>query len=113
GATFDPCPFYRAAAALEVQDHFGLDVAELRRVSLLQTERLLAAASAARLPIASPTAEAERGGFIAIAAADADRVVSALRARSVLVDARRGRVRLGPAPYLTDAELDRGVDELA
>jgi hypothetical protein len=31
----------------------------------------------------------------------------------VFVDARGDVVRLGPAPYLTDAELDAGVAALA
>ena len=36
-------------------------------------------------------------------------VVARLRARGVMTDARGDRLRLGPAPYLTDDEIDRGV----
>ena len=39
--------------------------------------------------------------------------MKALRAEGVLVDARNETLRLGPAPYLTDDEIDRGVDAVA
>ena len=40
-----------------------------------------------------------------------DRSLSeALRKRGVFVDSRGDRLRLGPAPYLRDDELDRGTD---
>ena len=35
-----------------------------------------------------------------------------LRQRGVLVDSRDDLLRLGPAPYLTDDEIDRGVQAL-
>ncbi len=43
----------------------------------------------------------------------ADEHTRALRKKGVLVDARGELLRLGPAPYLTDEELDRGVDLVA
>jgi kynureninase len=36
-------------------------------------------------------------------------VVKALRADGVFVDSRGDLLRLGPAPYLTDEELDHGL----
>jgi kynureninase len=38
--------------------------------------------------------------------------VRALRARGIFVDARGDLLRLGPAPYVTDEEIDRGVAAL-
>lgn len=126
GATFDPVGFYRARAALEHHDALGLDVATLRAISLEQTSRLIDTLDAVGLgeAIATPREPSRRGGFVSVrsgsratdAAALSARAREAcvrLRARKVLVDARGPYVRLGPAPYLTHDELDRGARELA
>jgi kynureninase len=39
-------------------------------------------------------------------------IVSALRARGVFIDARGDILRIGPAPYLDDRQLDNGVAAL-
>lgn len=109
GATFDPLPFYRAEAALDVLDWHGLDVARLRAISIAQTRRISLSLQASGLDVASPRDDDQRGGFVAVRVAEADRVVSELRKRDVYVDARGDVVRLGPAPYLTDDEIDAGV----
>jgi kynureninase len=112
GSTFDPTPFYRADAALAVFDRHRLDLATLRAISSRQTGRILDAFSGAGLEVASPRPDAERGGFVSIRSRDAGAVTAALRARGVLVDSRGDLVRLGPAPYLDDAEIDAGVAAL-
>lgn len=111
GATFDPTSFYRAAAVLEHWDRFGLTVPRLRAVSLRQTGRILARLDEAGLggAVASPRDPERRGGFVAVRSARAGEVVARLRARRIFVDSRRDLVRLGPAPYLTDAEIDEGT----
>ena len=40
-------------------------------------------------------------------------LVAALRAEGIYTDARGSRLRLGPAPYVTDDELDLGVAAVA
>jgi selenocysteine lyase/cysteine desulfurase len=111
GATFDPSCVYRAEAALAHWDRFGLDPAHLRAESLRQTGRILERVGRdARVEILSARDPERRGGFVAIRASRAADVVARLRARGVFVDARGDKLRLGPAPYLTDDELDRGVD---
>ncbi|KYF99729.1 hypothetical protein BE20_58440 [Sorangium cellulosum] len=114
GSTFDPCALYRAAAVLEHWDRFGLTVPRLRAISLRQTGRILGHLDAAGRggDVVSPREPERRGGFVAVRAARAGDVVQRLRARGVLVDARRDVVRIGPAPYLTDAEIDAGVAAL-
>jgi selenocysteine lyase/cysteine desulfurase len=111
GATFDASSVYRAEAALDHWDRFGLDVPALRRISVRQTSRILAAIDAAGRASAVVSARdaALRGGFVAIRSANATDVAARLRARHVVVDARGELLRLGPAPYLTDDEIDRGV----
>ncbi len=114
GATYDASAFYRAAAVLDHFDGFGLDVETLRAISVRQTGRILerldelGAPSAGLTPVA-PRDPARRGGFVAVRAPFAGKLVEALRERKVWVDARGEIVRLGPAPYLLDEEIDRGV----
>lgn len=114
GATFDATPFYRAAAVLDHFDAHGLDVETLRAISLAQTGRILErledlGAEEAGLAIASPREEARRGGFVALRCPFAGRLVEALREVGVFVDARGDLLRIGPAPYLLDEEIDEGV----
>lgn len=109
GSTFDPMPFYRADAALAVFDRHRLDLQSLRATSSRQTRRILDAVSEAGLDVASPRPDAERGGFVSVRIADAEAVTAALRARGVLVDSRGDLLRLGPAPYLDESEIDAGV----
>jgi kynureninase len=107
GSTYDPVSHYRARAVARFFDDQGLDVPTLRATSLRQTGRVLAALG--DHDVATPRAPDARAGFVAVRVADAPAVVAALRAEGVFVDARGDLVRLGPAPYLTDDELDRGV----
>lgn len=115
GATFDPACFYRAAAVLDHWDRFGLSPAELRAISLRQTGRVIERLTTRGLGerIATPRDPERRGGFVAVRTAAADEKTRALRSKGVFVDSRGDLLRIGPAPYLTDAELDDGVDLVA
>lgn len=117
GSTYDASPFYRAAAVLDHFEGFGMDVDRLRATSLRQTERILARldeADAARLgfELVTPRERERRGGFVALRTAHAAGLVQALRQRGVYVDSRGSILRIGPAPYLLDEEIDRGVEAL-
>lgn len=113
GATFDPVSLYRADAVLGYFDAHGLDVATLRAISLSQTALVLEACDRHGLEVASPREPERRGGFVAIRAADAKELVARLRREGVFVDARHDKLRIGPAPYLEDDEILRGVDAIA
>ncbi|MFO0586351.1 MAG: aminotransferase class V-fold PLP-dependent enzyme [Polyangiaceae bacterium] len=115
GATFDPSSFYRAAASLDHWERFGLGVAELRAISVRQTTRVIDRLEARGRGdrIVTSRDPARRGGFVAVRTPHADEVVRSLRQQNVWVDARGDLLRIGPAPYLTDEELDRGVDVVA
>ena len=112
GATFDPSCFYRAEVALAHWERFGLSPDRLRAISLRQTGRVIARLDACGLGdrVVSSRDEARRGGFVSVRVHEADAAVRELRKQGVFVDARGDLLRLGPAPYLTDEELDRGVD---
>lgn len=109
GSTFDASGLYRADAVLAHFDAFGLDVPALRAINIAQTERIVEGLDRAGLEIVSPRDPARRGGFVAARVEDADAVAQSLRASGVFVDARGSVLRLGPAPYLTNEEIDRGV----
>jgi selenocysteine lyase/cysteine desulfurase len=115
GSTFDASGLYRAEAALAQWDRLGLGAAELRAVSTAQTRRVISGLDAARVggSLVSSRDDALRAGFVSVRAADAGAIVARLRARGVLVDSRRDLLRIGPAPYLTDDEIDRGVAAVA
>jgi len=107
GSTYDPASHYRAAAVVEFFEEQGLTLEILRAISLRQTRRLMDALP--DLTLLTPRADQKRGGFVAFQVAGASRVVAKLRMDGVFVDARDDVLRLGPAPYVTDDELDRGA----
>ena len=110
GSTFDPASTLRARAVARFFEGQGMTVEALRATSLAQTGRLLAAvADLPRLTVATPTADADRGGFVSLRTSDATALSKALREDGVFTDARGDMLRLGPAPYLLDAELDDAV----
>ena len=85
-----------------------LTVTRLRALSLRQTSRLIGwLCDDAGLNLATPVADSDRVGFVALAVSGAAEVVRRLRHRGVYADARGSFLRFGPAPYVTDDELDR------
>jgi kynureninase len=111
GSTYDPTSHYRARAVIRFFDAQGLTVERLRAISLRQTARLRAALEG--LEVATPDDDARRGGFLAVRLPDAAGAVAKLRERGVYTDARDGLLRLGPAPYLDDDELDAAAAHVA
>ncbi len=111
GSTYDPTSHYRARAVIRFFDAQDLTVERLRAISLRQTARLRS--SLAHLDFATPDGDAGRGGFLAIRLPDAAGAVARLRARGVFTDARDGLLRLGPAPYLDDDDLDAAARHVA
>ncbi|MEZ4233806.1 MAG: hypothetical protein R3B89_31815, partial [Polyangiaceae bacterium] len=113
GSTYDPVSHYRAARVIRFFRELGLEISELRQLSLRQTGRLMDALSAAGLgeQILTPSEGEARGGFVALRTPHASAATRALRERGIYVDSRGDVLRFGPAPYLLDEELDRGVQE--
>lgn len=110
GSTFDPASTLRARAVARFFEAEGMTVEALRATSLAQTSRLLAAAAGLpHVEIATPAANADRGGFVSLRTPRATALSTALREDGVFTDARGDMLRLGPAPYLLDAELDEAV----
>lgn len=120
GATFEASAFYRARAVLRHWDALGLGVSELRDVSTRQTRRIIDGLRArgvlgdgAPLALASADDDSRRGAFVSLRHPSASRLSAALHARGILTDSRGELLRLGPAPYVLDAEIDAALDVLA
>ena len=116
GATYDPTSHYRASAVFRFHTQQELTPERLRDISRRQVSRLQAGVEALDLGEQvlkiEPMPEERRGGFLATRTPRAADIVSALRARGVFVDARGDILRMGPAPYLDDQQLDDGVAAL-
>jgi kynureninase len=119
GATYDPVSHYRAAAVFDFFAEHGLDVATMRAINQAQVARLVAGFDALDLDPAvirrdRTLTATDRGGFLVLETPHAAALCGALRQRGVWTDHRDGALRLGPAPYVTDRQLDAailGLDE--
>lgn len=117
GATYDPASHYRAARVFDFFQEHGLSDAFLREVSQHQVGRLAAGFDA--LDLDDQMIRRDRavslpqlGGFLALATPHAEAICNQLAARHVWVDHRGAILRLGPAPYLCDAQLDAALAAL-
>ncbi|HYJ34063.1 MAG TPA: kynureninase [Candidatus Binatia bacterium] len=117
GATYDPTSHYRAARVFDFFEQQGLTPERLRAISEHQL-RLLAGGFDALGKDAGVIARdrslpLERiGGFLALRSPRAEAICAGLRARGVLADFRGDQLRLGPAPYLADEQIERAIAEL-
>jgi kynureninase len=116
GATYDPTSHYRAAAVFDFHVQHGLTPARLREISRHQVGLLRREVEALDLSPAvahiEPMSADRRAGFLAIRTSRAGELARALRARGVLTDFRGDVLRLGPAPYLSDAQLREAARHL-
>ncbi|RZO59742.1 MAG: aminotransferase class V-fold PLP-dependent enzyme [Sandaracinaceae bacterium] len=110
GSTYDPVSHYRARAVIRFFEAQGMTVEALRASYLRQTARLIEGLDG--YDVRTPREDARRGGFVTVEIDDASRVVAALRERDVHTDARGRMLRFGPAPYVTDDEIDRAIAAL-
>ncbi|MCB9655807.1 MAG: aminotransferase class V-fold PLP-dependent enzyme [Deltaproteobacteria bacterium] len=117
GATYDPTSHYRGAAVFDFFEAHGLTPEFLRTVSQHQVNRLRDRfdsldADPATIARDTCTPRAQFAGFLALETPHAAALTDALRRRGVMSDQRQNSLRLGPAPYLSDDQLDRAIDAL-
>jgi kynureninase len=118
GSTYDPTSHYRAARVFDFFEERSLSPEFLRSVSLHQTGLLARLVDELDLPetvIARDRATPREafGGFLALECPQAELAARQLADEGVLTDARGRYLRLGPAPYLSDAQLQAAVERLA
>jgi kynureninase len=114
GSTYDPTSHYRAARVLRFFDEQGLTPARLRASYRHQVELLAAGFDALGADDAVITRDRalalERvGGFLALRSPHAGALQRALAERGVLTDSRGPWLRLGPAPYLSDEQIEAAI----
>ncbi len=117
GSTYDPTSHYRAAEVFDFFAREGLTPALLRDVSQHQVGRLTERFDALDLEPAVVTRDRDvplekLAGFLALRSPRAAELCQALRTRGVLTDSRGDVLRFGPAPYLSDSQLDAAMDQL-
>ena len=117
GATYDPTSHYRAVRVFDFFEAERLSPAFLRAVSQHQVGRLSERFDALDLDPAVITRDrriplTHIAGFLALASPHAAEISLALNSRGVWTDHRGESLRLGPAPYLSDAQLDQAVEIL-
>lgn len=117
GATYDPTSHYRAARVFRFFDEQGLTPELVHRSYEHQLGVLARAFDALGLPDDVITRDRATplsgfGGFLALRTPDASRLQVALRGRGVSADSRGQFLRFGPAPYLSDAQVEAAIRAL-
>jgi kynureninase len=113
-ATYDPVSQYRAAAVFDYFDEHRLTVPFLRQISQHQIGLLIDRFDALDLPPAVVSRNREvpterLGGFLALSSPHAGTLSKALIERGVANDYRDTVLRLGPAPYVSDRQIEDAV----
>jgi kynureninase len=117
GATYDPTSHYRAARVFGFFEEQGLTPALLQQSYRHQLEVLACGFDALGAPDEVITRDRTTplsgfGGFLALGTPDASRLQTALRDRRVITDSRGRFLRFGPAPYLSDVQLEAAIGTL-
>ncbi len=117
GATYDPTSHYRASEVFEFFEERGLTV-ELLAASYRHQVALLAERFDA-LDLDPAVVDRDRsvpsdklGGFLALESPRAGSLRKALHARGVFTDHRNATLRMGPAPYLSDRQIEDALSIL-
>ncbi len=103
GATYDPTSHYRAARVFDFFAEQGLTPEALRENYLRQTTLLAEALDV-------PGRREDHGGFLTLELPDAEDVTRRLADQGLLTDSRGEHLRLGPAPYVSDAQLESALE---
>ena len=114
GATYDPTSHYRGARVQRFFAEHGLTPDFLREVSQHQVGLLARTFDSLGLPSDVVTRDRETplgmiGGFLSLRSADAGKLQAELAARGVRTDSRGEYLRFGPAPYLSDVQLETAM----
>jgi kynureninase len=117
GATFDPTSFYRAAAVFDFFREKRLMPEFLRTVSQHQVGLIAERFDALELNPAvirrdTAVSPDQVGGFLVLESPHAAEVSQRLKAAGVSTDSRGSSLRLGPAPYLCDEQLEEAMGKV-
>ena len=117
GATYDPTSHYRAAEVFAFFRHQQLDADLLRQVSQHQIGLLCRLFD--ELDLDPGIIDRDRqvalqnlGGFLALRSPHAEAIWQGLREAGVYTDQRSDIIRFGPAPYLSDRQIEEAMERL-
>jgi kynureninase len=115
GSTYDPTSHYRAARVLDFFQEHELTPERLRESYLQQTTLLVERFD--DLGLSDITRDRETplsafGGFLALESERAEELSRRLLEAGVVTDSRGRYLRLGPAPYHSDQQLEAAVEHL-
>lgn len=114
GATYDPTSHYRAAEVFAYFEQQHLEPPLLREISQHQIGLLRLAFDELDLDPELMQRDrnqhlADTAGFMALTSPIAGQVQRALKGAGVFTDSRGTTLRLGPAPYLSDQQIQQAV----
>jgi len=117
GATYDPTSQYRAASVFDFFEKRALSPALLREVSQHQVELLIERFDSLDLDPKSIARDGSLGlrdiaGFLVLRSPRAAEICKQLHERGVYTDYRGDALRIGPAPYLSDAQIEEAMGRL-
>jgi len=115
GSTYDPTSHYRAARVLDFFDEQGLTPERLRASYLHQTRLLADLFDQLDLPDVMRDREtplSDFGGFLAVESSRAEELSRGLLDAGVVTDSRGRYLRFGPAPYISDEQLEAAIEHL-
>ena len=118
GATYDPTANYRAAAVFEYFENKKLTPELLREVSQHQVGLIMKYFDDLDLPEAIVTRDRSvalegTAGFVVFKSPQAGELCKLLHDAGVYTDYRADALRFGPAPYLSDAQIEEAMRGLA
>jgi selenocysteine lyase/cysteine desulfurase len=118
GATYDPTSHYRAAEVFAFFEKRGLSPALLREVSQHQVALLIERFDSFGLDPQVVARDrsvrlSDIGGFLVLRSPRAGEICKKLHERGVFTDYRGDALRMGPAPYLSDAQIEEASLRLA
>jgi kynureninase len=114
GSTYDPTSHYRAARVLDFFEEQDLTPERLRESYLQQTTLLAGRFDELGLQDVTRNREAplsDFGGFLALESERAEELSRRLLEAGVVTDSRGRYLRLGPAPYHSDEQLEAAVEQ--
>jgi len=102
---------YAAKSGYEIVNEIGVEA--IRANSVRQTQRLIALADEAGIPVRTVRDPKQRGGVVILDVPNGKAVTRELANREILVDYRpKAGIRIAPHFYTTDAEIDHTVQQI-
>lgn len=113
GSTYDPASHYRAASVFTFFKEHNLTAEALSNMNKGQIARLWQGIESMDLPdnvLSLPSHSInDNAGFLSLTTKQAAKWVTMLAEYGIQTDSRGDQLRLGPAPYVTDEQIDEAL----